>query len=76
MTIVIEDISQTEQLDREALMATRGGIATITAPSPWEACMPQFPAFPSGFPFDGCGLAIYPKPEIQVTNPQQDPRLQ
>ena len=54
MTIAIEDISRTEQLDREELSAVRGGIALIPVDSPpGDGSMPPFPAFPSGFPFNG-----------------------
>ncbi len=54
MTIAIEDISRTEQLDREELSSVRGGIALIPVDSPpGDGSMPPFPAFPSGFPFNG-----------------------
>jgi hypothetical protein len=51
MTIAIEDISRTEQLDREELSCVRGGIALIPVDSPpGDGSMPPFPTFPSGFP--------------------------
>lgn len=57
MTITIEDISRTEQLDSEELSSVRGGIALIPVDSPpgdgsGSGSMPPFPAFPSGFPFN------------------------
>jgi hypothetical protein len=54
MTIAIEDIARTEQLDHEELSSVRGGIALIPVDSPpGDGSMPAFPAFPSGFPFNG-----------------------
>jgi hypothetical protein len=54
MTIAIEDLSRTEQLDREELASVRGGIALIPVDSPpGDGSMPAFPVFPSGFPFNG-----------------------
>jgi hypothetical protein len=57
MTIAIDDISTTEQLDREALKAVRGGILNVVAPSPapspWTGSTPQMPSFPNCFPFNG-----------------------
>jgi hypothetical protein len=71
MTIAIEDISMTEELDRTALTAVRGGNLVLVRPVPWEDSLPQFPAFPSGFPFttgfpDVCpeedgGRKVYPQ---------------
>src|SRR5262249_16710692 len=51
MTIAIEDISMTGQLDRAASAAVRGGVAYLPAPAPWEGFLPPFPSFPAGFPF-------------------------
>ena len=54
MTIAIEDISRTEQLDREELSSVRGGIALIPVDSPpGDGSMAPFLTFPSGFPFNG-----------------------
>jgi len=59
MTITIDDISSTEQLDRAALTAVRGGILhgvavpSPTVPSPWTGPIPQMPSFPDCFPFNG-----------------------
>jgi hypothetical protein len=79
MTIAIEDISTTEQLDREALTAVRGGYATmpatISTSSPWDGWVPQFPSFPSGFPFDGSNPVLHPEPTPQLLDPQ-NPLLQ
>jgi hypothetical protein len=79
MTIAITDLSATEQLDREARMAVRGGIANISLPgysppssappasSPPSSygCWPQLPEFPSGFPFDGYSPIGNPEPQPQ-----------
>lgn len=78
MTIAIDDISTTEQLDRTALKAVRGGILHIVAPSPWMGCRPQMPAFPNCFPFNGDGP--FPQPTTQpahvtLTDPE-NPVLQ
>jgi hypothetical protein len=74
MTIAIEDISMTEELDRKAQTAVRGGNLVLTCPSPsedWLPSMPPFPSFPSGFPFTTClpdgwprddgGQKVYPQ---------------
>jgi hypothetical protein len=54
MTIAIEDITRTEQLDHEELSSVRGGIALIPVDSPpGDGSSPPFPPFPSGFPFNG-----------------------
>jgi hypothetical protein len=75
MTIVIEDISTAELLDGQALTAIRGGIACQPAASPWEGCVPQLPAFPSGFPFVGCSPVVNPAPKLELVDPN-NPLLQ
>jgi hypothetical protein len=75
MTIAIDDISTTEQLDREALTRVRGGVAQIATPSPWYTCLPQFPAFPNSFPFNGSSPLPQPTHEIITTDPK-NPLLQ
>jgi hypothetical protein len=75
MTIAIEDISTTEQLARGARTAVRGGIAytlpaTISGPAPWGACLPQFPSFPSGFPFNGWNPVVQPEPKFMPVDAQ------
>jgi hypothetical protein len=50
MTIAIEDISVIEELDHKALTGVRGGILLIRRAT-WLDSFPQFPGFPSGFPF-------------------------
>ncbi len=74
MTIAIEDISTTEQLDCDARTGVRGGVATmpatISGPAPWEAYLPPFPSFPSGFPFNGFSPVIQPEPKITLLDPQ------
>ena len=64
--IAIEDISMTEELDRKALTAARGGVAIISR-SPWEDSFPRLPGFPTGFPF-----AFFP----DLAAPEIDGRLQ
>lgn len=71
MTLAIDDIPTTEQLDREALTTVRGGIAQISTPSPWYACLPQFPVFPDTFPFNGS-----PVPQPIITTDPKNPLLQ
>jgi hypothetical protein len=74
MTIAIDDISTTEQLDREALTGVRGGILHIVAPSPWRGCPPRMPAFPNCFPFNGD--SPFPQPaHVALTDPE-NPSLQ
>jgi hypothetical protein len=75
MTIAIGDISTTEQLDREALTKVRGGVNQIPTPAPWYTCLPQFPAFPNRFPFDGSSPLPQPTHEIITTDPK-NPLLQ
>ena len=79
MTIAIDDISTTEQLDREALTAIRGGILHIVAPSPppapWTGGVPQLPAFPNCFPFNGGSPFPQPPHGIITTDPE-NPLLQ
>jgi hypothetical protein len=75
VTIAIEDISMTEQLDREALTAVRGGVGYLPTPSPWEVCLPEFPSFPSGFPFTGCSPVAEPEPKLRLVDPE-NPLLQ
>ena len=53
MTIAIDDISISEELDRAALTAVRGGNLVLACPPPGEDWLPEFPAFPCGFPFTG-----------------------
>lgn len=73
MTIAIDDISSTEQLDRGALTAVRGGILHI-APPPWTGCAPEMPAFPNCFPFNGD--SPFPQPaHVALTDPE-NPSLQ
>jgi hypothetical protein len=75
MTIAIDDISTTEQLDREVLTQVRGGIAQIATPAPWYPCLPEFPAFPDRFPFNGSSPLPQPPHEIITTDPK-NPLLQ
>jgi hypothetical protein len=75
MKIVIEDISMADALDREALTAVSGGVASIPDPSPWGDYLPQFPGFPSGFPFTGFNPEVHRTPEIVLSDPQ-DPLAQ
>jgi hypothetical protein len=49
MTIAIEDISMTEELDRKALTAVRGGDLAHPVTMPWEGSLP--PSLPIAFPF-------------------------
>jgi hypothetical protein len=64
MTIAIDDIPATEQLDREALTTIRGGVAQLSLPasipSPWDDGLPEFPAFPNCFPFNGSSPLPHP----------------
>ncbi len=46
--MMIKDLSMTEELDRNAMEALRGGI--IYGPSPWEKYLPEFPVLPVEFP--------------------------
>jgi hypothetical protein len=47
MTIAIEDISMTEELDRKALTAVRGGDLAHPVTMPWEGSLPpSLPAVP------------------------------
>jgi len=69
MTIAIEDMPVTAQLDREALTATRGGVNYLPTPSPWDAYMPELPSFPSGFPFNGSPPSPF-EPVFQVIDPK------
>jgi len=49
MTIAIEDISMTEELDRKALTAVRGGDLAHPVTMPWEGSLPG--SLPVAFPF-------------------------
>jgi len=49
MTIAIEDISMTEELDRKALTAVRGGDLARPVTMPWEGSLPG--SLPVAFPF-------------------------
>ncbi len=75
MTIAIDDISTTEQLDREALTKVRGGVAQISTPAPGIPAFLNFP--PSRTAFHSMAAAHYPRPphEIITTDPK-NPLLQ
>ena len=69
MKIVIEDTSMTEELDRKALTAVRGGVANLQPEEkpvwPWPTVdFPQLPSFPSGFPFTGPNPVGHPVPQV------------
>jgi hypothetical protein len=49
MTIALEDISMTEELDRKALTAVRGGDLAHPVTMPGEGYLP--PSLPIAFPF-------------------------
>ena len=54
MTIAIEDISKSDEMDRKALTAVRGGNMILSCPPPGEHgvnSLPELPSFPAGFPF-------------------------
>ena len=71
-TLMIEDLSFTEGLDRNAMARVRGGIACITLPPSHDSCgvppslfvpVPSLPKCPPGFPFGPfgpCGPRIVP----------------
>jgi hypothetical protein len=63
MTIAIENISKTGELDRKALTAVRGGNLTLVPipPAPWEDYLPRHSLFPSGFPFPNGFPDVCPK---------------
>jgi hypothetical protein len=48
MTIAIEDISMTEELDHKALTAVRGGDLAHPVTLPWEGSLPR--SLPIAFP--------------------------
>jgi hypothetical protein len=69
MTIAIEDISMTEELDRKALTAVRGGDLAHPVTMPWEGSLP--PSLPIAFPFpirfrDVC-------PILKISTPASSP---
>ena len=72
MKIVTEDISMAEELDRKASTAVRGGVALLQPVEQpvWRCDFPQFPSFPSGFPFTGPNPVGHPVPQvIDPSNP-------
>jgi hypothetical protein len=77
MTIVIQDLSMTEGLDRRALSAARGGMNIQPAPAPWGPYLPQVPCLPIDFPFHPVlPIARVEAPGCPPAGSNMDPRLQ
>jgi hypothetical protein len=77
-SLMIKDLSMTEELARKAMSAVRGGILYITRPdSSADFCGTPVPSpfgplqFPAGFPFE-----VSPQGGPAIDVPAIDPRLQ